>query len=393
MKNKEDENLFEVDLSALEVMDSSGTIETQKQTPPTDKKDDAAEDKEDDSSDNQIDLNDLVGDEPGQKTADEVDDDDSDEDEAGLKDIKKTPESKERSSSSPLISLLAKSLSEEGILAGVSEEELEKAADAKAFTELIRKQIKDNEFADLNDKAKTFLEAYRAGIPADLAAQSINNQLAYEGITDEVLKENEEIRRILIKNEFLAKGFSEEKAERLTKKSVDLGEDLVDAKEALASLKELEATRLKEATDKAKADQLAAREKSKKDLEEYKTKILNTEEIIKGIKVPPAMREKVFETLTKAVAHDAEGKPLNAINAARAKDPKSFDMALAYFFELTKGFTDFKDLKAPIKTSAMKELDEKLKSTAVSGGNAGTLSASGKSLREAINKIDPKQYL
>jgi len=102
----------------------------------------------------------------------------------------------------------------------------------------------------------------------------------------------------------------------------------------------------------------------------------------------------MIKTLTTNVSKEPN-KVLNAITQKRQQDPKHFDTMLAYLFNVTKGFTDFKQLVAPLKTSATKELDEKLKSTTVSGGNigAGTGSAKTKKIVEAMNSVDPSKYL
>lgn len=388
------DDLFELDLSTLAEGESTikaADITAQKVVNTPAKSTDTENLEDPDLGEDGIDISELAGESQEQKTADNLSNELKEFKSAGKedldKDIKGTPESKEPSSS-PFISLLAKSLSEEGILAGMADEELEKIKDAESLTKAIGKQIKDNEFADLNDTQKAFLSALRAGVPAEYAAQRVNNSLAYNNIKEDDLKENQELRTLILKNNFLAKGFTEAQAAKQIKRSVDLGEDTADAIEALEILKTEELERLRKDTADAEEKKLADAEKSKKDLAEFKTKVLNTEEIL-GLKVPSSIREEIFNTLTTNVSKTTT--PMNAIQAARAANPKEFDMKLAYFFTMTKGFTDISDFKAPVKSKAVQELDEKLKATEVSGGSSNSHSSSAKGLYEALKNSDPRK--
>ena len=194
-----------------------------------------------------------------------------------------------------------------------------------------------------------------------------------------MIKENADLRAALIKNDFLAKGYSAEKAEKRVKQIIDLGEDEEEALDALTSLKAFEQNRLAQAKKEADDAAAAKKDKDAADLQALQDKIKTTESIIPGIKLPVAVREEMIKTLTTNVSKEPN-KVLNAITQKRQQDPKHFDTMLAYLFNVTKGFTDFKQLVAPLKTSATKELDEKLKSTTVSGGNIGAGSCNKQSL-------------
>jgi hypothetical protein len=392
------DDLFEVDLDFLASGESSMPVEKkpteeQKKTAPVESTDSGkTPSNELEEDEDGVDLEELAGGIQEQKTAvDNLSDELKDFKTVGKEDLDKntkgTPESKEPSSS-PFISLLAKSLSEEGILAGMADEDLEKIKDAKSLTEAIGKQIKDNEFADLDENQKAFLTAVRAGIPAEYAAQRVNNSIAYNNIKEADVQQSPELRTLILKNNFLAKGFTEAQAEKQIKRSVDLGEDTADAIEALEILKTEELAQLakdaKAAEDKKKAD----KEKSDADLADFKTKVLNTEEIL-GLKVPSSVREDIFKILTTNVSKTTT--PMNAIQAARAANPKEFDLKLAYFFSMTKGFTDVTDFKNPVTSKAVKELDEKLKATEVSGGSSNAHSSSAKGLYEALKSADPRK--
>lgn len=306
----------------------------------------------------------------------------------------KTPDSK-GSPSSPLLTSLAQTLLDEGVLAGLEPDKVA-VKDAKELVDLIRQQIKDNEFADLNDYQKQYLEAIRAGVPAEFAAQTTNNLMTYSSIEEtDIEAEDEEgasLRKQVLINEFLAKGFAQDKAQKLAQRSIDLGEDVEDAKQALQSLKELELKRLKNATSEATQTKEQLAKKAQEEKEALKTKVLETDEFVKGVKVNSTTKEKVYETLTKVVDYDKAGRPLNAMMKDRSENSSDFDIRMAYWYHITNGFKSVNKVAAVKNTKAIDELEKKLKSevrdTTASGLNMTTKKAS---LLKALEEIDPKK--
>jgi hypothetical protein len=277
----------------------------------------------------------------------------------------KTPESKgspssSQSASPPLLASLAQTLLEEGVLSSIDAEKVKEIKSAQDLIEVVKEQIRSSEFADLDENQKAYLEAIRAGVPPNIVEQHVNNTLIYNQITDEDIEGEPDLRAQLIKNEFLARGFSSEKADRLTKQSIDLGTDADDAKEALATLRAKDAADLKAKTEAAAKSKKDAQDAEKTKLETLKTTIQTKEEIVKGIKVNDQVKTKVFETLTKVVDHDEAGRPLNAVMKARKADPTDFDVKLAYIYHVTNGFTDFSKFGAVKETKAISTLEKHL---------------------------------
>jgi hypothetical protein len=273
-------------------------------------------------------------------------------------------------SSSPL-QLIASTLQAEGV---IDLEEGEKITSSKQILDAVRSKIEKNEFADLNEDQKSYIEALREGIPEADIKQNQQNIRALNGITDEAIESNEELRKTLITQGLIADGLSEAKAIKSANRIMEAGDDLEEARDAYKTLKEVEGSRIAKDTSRLKEEAVKNKEVDAVKLASLKTNILETEEFIKGIKVNSSTREKVFNTMTKIVSHDKEGNPLNAINAARHKNPEQMEKMESYLFNLTNGFTDFKIFKNKMKSSSIKELDSQLQGTQAGGGSSKSVS-------------------
>jgi hypothetical protein len=280
-------------------------------------------------------------------------------------------ENLEGSSKSPYSSL-ATVLQEEGVLSSFDPEK-DKIQSIEDLVNLLQKEVQSREFADLNDEAKQYLEAIRAGVPPKEVYEGMQAAKELSSITREELETNEDLRKELILQEFLAKGMSQEKAEKLTKRSFDVGEDIDDALSALATLKEVEQQNIqirKQELLKKQQDAIAAQEKQMKDLEKA---IETTDEIIPGLKINGTVKEKVLKQITTPVAKAPNGQPLNAVMKARLEDPINFEIKFNYLWHVTKGMTDFSKLVKTSKSNAVKELDKLVKgNTFIKGGNDGS---------------------
>ena len=288
------------------------------------------------------------------------------------------------SSSSPL-QLLASTLRAEGL---IDLEEDEEVKDSKDLLAAWRKTIAKNELSDLTEEQKTYVQALRNGIPEEEVKQNFNNIKALESVTDESITANEGLRKTLIAQDFIAKGIDEAKAMKLAERSVDLGEDIDDAKEALNSLKEIEKTRIVKTNAQKEAEKKAELKQAEEKLSKLKEVVLNKEEFIPNMKVNATTKEKIFKNMTEIAEYDSKGNPLNAITAARMKDPENFEMMESFFFTITKGFTDFSKFTNSVKSTAIEQLDKSLKTNNVGGGTPNSIkSSTGKGLAEAIENF------
>jgi len=264
--------------------------------------------------------------------------------------------SEEEQSQPSLYSSLAKVLQEEGVLPS-----LESGKEIKSVEDLVdafRNEIKSNEFADLTEEQKTYLQAIRTGVPADHFVQQQSLISNLKTIQDDEISSNEELRKNIIYQDFLLKGYSPEKAEKFTQRSIDIGEDVDDAKEALQSLIQIQEGELQKQMQLAEQAKAQKAEEDKKQLLSFKKYLEDAKEFIPGVKMTQKVAEKVFEQATKPIAKAPNGIPLNAVQKARMENPLEFEAKLNYLFYLTKGFSDFTKIAVSQKTNAVKELDD-----------------------------------
>jgi len=285
------------------------------------------------------------------------------------------------SSSSPL-QLLASTLRAEGL---IDLEEGEEVKDSKELLAAWRKTIAKNELSDLTEEQKLYVTALRNGIPEEDVKQNFNNIKALESVTTESISANEALRKTLIAQDFIAKGIDEAKANKLAERSVELGEDIEDATEALTSLREIEKSRITKTNAQIEADKIADNKKAEEKLSKLKDVVLNKEFFLKA---NSTTKEKIFKNMTEIAEYDSKGNPLNAITAARMKDPENFEMMESFFFTVTKGFTDFSKFTNSVKSTAIEELDKSLKSNNVGGGTPNSIkSSTSKGLANAIENF------
>ena len=97
--------------------------------------------------------------------------------------------------------------------------------------------------------------------------------------------------------------------------------------------------------------------KKQKCLTAIKTKINASNDIIKDVTVNQQTKDKIFNSITKAISVDEDGVPLNEVMDKYSKDI-DFQVKLHFLYTITKGFTDFSKLQQEIKTKVTKSLKE-----------------------------------
>lgn len=326
---------------------------------PTEEIDDTADPNEDHTTDDNL-------------NQDQTSEDVNPEEVASQGDSKPDPDKDSANSSSPgLYSSLAKFLNEEGLLPTYDPEKA-KFENKDDFVDAIKESIKSSEFSDLTESQKKYLQAVRSGIQPEQAYESVAALENLTSITKSDIESNDVLRKELILNDFIQKGYSKEKAEKLTQRSIDIGEDFDDSLEALESIKatvqkEYEANLIKanEARVKAKQDNDAQ-------LEKLKETITKMDNFIPNYKVSEKDKQKIYEQAVKPVQLE-DGRIVNAVVKARLDNPVEFEAKLNYLFYITKGFKDFNLIKNKVTTSAVKELEDKIRgNTFIPSGSAST---------------------
>lgn len=257
-------------------------------------------------------------------------------------------------------SSIASALKEEGILSDLDDETLSKIESPEDFAEAMEAQLK----AQLDERQKRIDEALQVGIEPDEVRKyegtiSYLNTITEDAIIDESA-EGEKLRKQLIFQDFLNRGFSKERAQRETQKSISSGSDIEDAKEALASNKEYFKQEYDNIIAEAREAEEAEKARLKKEAADLKKAILEDKEVFEGLELDKTTREKVYNSISKPVYRDPEtGEYLTAVQKYERDNRPDFLKKLGVLFTLTDGFTNLDKLVKPaVKKQVRKSLRE-----------------------------------
>lgn len=289
--------------------------------------------------------------------------DDSDNEEEKVE----PPKSDKDKGSSPKLthsSAYLKALKDDGVLPDLSDEFIASANTPDKVAEAIEIQVK----ARQDEKQRRVTEALESNVPVDDIKRYENAITYLDGIEEDALidesDESENLRKQIIYQDYINKGFKPERAQKEVNKSFNAGTDIEDAKLALESNKEyfkeeydelIEVNKLKVKQEKLERD---------KQVLEFKKKILETEEPF-GIKVDKNTRQKVLDNIVKPVHKDKDGKLLTLLQKYSKDNPSDSEYYFSLFYELTDGFKSIDKLvgqkvKQGTK-NALRDLDKKLK--------------------------------
>lgn len=256
-------------------------------------------------------------------------------------------------------SSIASALKEEGILSDLDDETLSKIESPEDFAEAMEAQLK----AQFDERQKRIDEALQVGIEPDEIRKyegtiSYLNTITEDAIIDESA-EGEKLRKQLIFQDFLNRGFSKERAQRETQKSISSGSDIEDAKEALASNKEYFKQEYDNIIAEAREAEEAEKARLKKEAADLKKAILEDKEVFEGLELDKTTREKVYNSISKPVYRDPEtGEYLTAVQKYERDNRPDFLKKLGVLFTLTDGFTNLDKL---VKPTAKKQVRKSLR--------------------------------
>ena len=255
-------------------------------------------------------------------------------------------------------SSIANALAVDGIFPNLDDETVKKAVDAESFSDLIEAEIN----ARLDEKQQRISKALDNGVePTDIRKyEGVLNQI--NTITDAAIAEESEkgerLRYNLIYQDFLNKGMSQEKAKKLTDRSVDNGTDVEDAKDALQSNKEFFRNAynklLQEAQEEADEEK-ANRDKRAKQLE---TSLMKDKQLLGDMEIGKDIRKKAFETISKPIYKDPDtGQYMTAIQKYEKEHGADFLKYTGLMYVMTNGFKDFDSFaKGKVKKEMKKGL-------------------------------------
>lgn len=272
-------------------------------------------------------------------------------------------------------SSIANALKEDGIFPDTDNESLAKIKTPEDFSEWFENQVQ----AKLDEKQQRIDKALNYGVETS-DIQKFESTLDYlDKITDDIIsdesEQGENIRRQMIYNDFINRGYSKDRAEREIKKSFESGSDIDDAKEALQSNKEFYKKAYENLVNEAKEEADNLNKKIKEDSEKLKNSILNDSKVFGDLQIDTSTRRKVLDNISKPVYKDPNtGKLLTAIQKYEADNKLDFVKNVGLLYTLTDGFKNLDKLvgnKVKKETKkAMRELENTINNTSrYSDGN------------------------
>lgn len=297
-------------------------------------------------------------------------------------------DSKKDGTSPKFFSSIAKAFAEEGIFPDLDDDAIEKVNSPEDFRELIEQRIK----SELDERQKRIDEALNYGVEPSVIKQ-YENTIAYldsidaRKISDEG-EQGETLRRNLIMQDLMNRGYSRERATKAAEKSFRNGDDIEDAKEALTGNREYFKGQYDKLVKEAKQEQDAQAKAQKEQAEQLKNSILSDKKFFGELEVDNATRKKIFENIAKPTYRDEEtGTYLTPIQKYELENKTEFMKYLGLIFTLTDGF---KNLDTLVKGKVRKEVKKGFRELENTLNN--TTRNSDGSLR-FVSGVDPESFI
>ena len=256
-------------------------------------------------------------------------------------------------------SSIAKTFAEDGVFQNLDEEAISKVNDAESFLDLVEQQVQSK----LDEKQKRIDQALNAGIEPTQIQRFENNMKILNSITEDSISEEgekgENLRKNIIYEDYIQKGFSKERAIKAVERSIAAGTDIEDAKEALQSCKDQVNKAYNDAIKKAEEEKANEEKELKEQAEALKKSILSDKKPFGDLEIDKSTRQRVFDAISKPVFTDPEtGERLTALQKYEADNHNDFMKYVGLTYVLTDGF---KSLDGLVKGKVKKEVGKSLK--------------------------------
>ena len=258
-------------------------------------------------------------------------------------------------------------LKEDGILPELSDEDITNVKDDEGFKDAIEKVIQDR----LDERTKRIENALNAGADIGEIKQYENILATLNNIDEDALKQEgakgDDLRRRIIAQDLMNRGYSEDKIKREVKKSFDAGTDIEDAIEALQANVQFYTQKYSDLIEEGKEQAKKYKEDMRRQGEELRKSIVEDKGIFDEIGMDKRMRQKVYDNISKPSYKTKDGNWLTEIQKYQMENQADFLKYVSLFYTMTDGFKDLSPLiKKQVKkerTSSIKELENKLKGT------------------------------
>ena len=277
--------------------------------------------------------------------------------------------SAEDGTSPDFFSSIANAFAEEGIFPDLDEETIKGIKTAQDFRNAIDEQIK----AGLDEQQKRVAEALDNNVEPDKVRQ-YENLLSYlDSIEESDLEaegeQGENLRKRILYQDYINRGFSKERAEKAVTRAVNNGTDIEDAKEALESNKSFFQEEYQQLLDDAKAERENKEKEEKAKAERLKKSILEGNiKFFEDVDVDNKVRQEAYEAISKPIYKDPKtGETYTAVQKLELDNSEEFLAKLGLIYALTDGFKSIDGLvKKKVKKEVKRgfsELENKINTT------------------------------
>lgn len=268
-------------------------------------------------------------------------------------------------------SSIAAALVDEGVFPDLNEDEISQIKGPEDFRDLIDRQIKSG----IDEANQRVLDALNAGVePAEI--QNYERVLSYLNSIDDAAIEDESekgenLRKNIIYQDYINRGFSKERATKEVEKSFRAGTDIEDAKESLTGNKDFYKGQYDDLIKEGKEAEAKEAKRQKEQAEELKKSILTEKKVFGDIEIDKNTRQRVYDNIAKPIYKDPDsGEYITAVQKYQREHPVEFSKNLGLLFTLTDGFKNIDTLvggkvKKEVK-KGLRELETKIRSTSSS---------------------------
>lgn len=232
----------------------------------------------------------------------------------------------------------------DGIFPDLDKETIQNVKTPEDFQKIIEEQIN----ARFNEKQKRINDALNNNVEPNIIQQYESTLDYLDKINDESLsaenEEGENLRRQIIYNDYLNRGFSKSRAEKMVNDAINNGTDVDDAKDALQGIKDFYNNKYKEILNSAKENEKKLAEERTKQSENLKKSIMEDKNLYGDVDVDKATRTKIYDFITKPVYKDSNGNYMTALQKYQSENTIEAMKNFAICYTLTNGFKDWSKL-------------------------------------------------
>ena len=232
----------------------------------------------------------------------------------------------------------------DGIFPDLDKETIQNVKTPEDFQKIIEEQIN----ARFDEKQKRINDALNNNVEPNIIQQYESTLDYLDKINDESLsaenEEGENLRRQIIYNDYLNRGFSKTRAEKMVNDAINNGTDVDDAKDALQGIKDFYNNKYKEILDSAKENEKKLAEERTKQSENLKKSIMEDKNLYGDVDIDKATRTKIYDFITKPVHKDSNGNYMTALQKYQSENTIEAMKNFAICYTLTNGFKDWSKL-------------------------------------------------